>query len=349
MRRCVQSLQAQSIFPRIQVIIADNASTDRSDRLSQELLANWSNGLFIQNGANLGFAAGSNLAVKQAKGKYLFFLNPDVWLEPDCLERLFNAAEKAGAGAAGALVLDYDNDNIQTRGGVAFDFCGYPVIPKRNQVPKILFASCGFFFIRAELFRRLGGFEDQFFLYGEETDLSWRVWVSGNSIIHAPLARIHHRGEASINPKGGTRIIEFRTSETKRYYANRNHLIVLLKNAQHILLLMLLPCLILMFLESFAAVILLRRWSFFRETFWASLVGCWQLRKHVLSERRQIHGFRTRSDFQMLRFLTWRFGRWPEVRKVFRKGIPIVETHPRQSSEASISANRSDARTSCGK
>jgi GT2 family glycosyltransferase len=332
MRRCLESLQAQTLFAQIQVIVADNASTDGSDRLSEKLLAGWSNALFIQNGTNVGFAAGSNLAVKQATGKYLFFLNPDVWLEPDCVEQLYRATESAQAGAAGLLMLDYDSDNLQTRGGVAFDFCGYAVIPKRGRVPEILFAACGFYFIRAELFRRLGGFEDQYFLYGEETDLSWRVWICGEKIIHAPAARVHHRGEASINPRGGTRIVEFRTSDMKRFYANRNHLITLLKNAEHLLLLMVVPYVALQFAESLVGMIVLRRWSFFRTSFLAAVAGCWKLREHMKAERQRIRSFRKRSDFWMLRFLTWRFGRWPEVRKIFTMGLPVVDSRERQRS-----------------
>src|SRR5688572_25455803 len=118
MHRCLESLRTQTIFQQIEVLIADNASTDGSDKLAAELIASWPNGRFIQNGANIGFGAGSNRAVERAKGKYLFFLNADVWLESDCLEKVYRATEQAQVGATGLLVMDYDDDTVQARGGV---------------------------------------------------------------------------------------------------------------------------------------------------------------------------------------------------------------------------------------
>ena len=325
MSRCLESLVAQTIFAHTQVVIADNASTDGSDGLSQQLIAKWENALFVQNGCNPGFGAGSNRAVKLATGKYLFFLNPDVWLEPDCLERLYTSAEENGGAVAGAVVLEYDDDTLQSRSGIGFDICGYAVTPPEDQIPEILFVGCGFYFIRKELFERIGGYDEAFFLYGEELDLSWRVWAAGERIFHVPTAKIHHRGAAAVNPKGGTKVVEIRTSESKRFYANRNHLLTLLKDAQHALLLLLVPALILQFAEGLAGMVLSRRWSFFSRTFLAVVADCWRLRAHVLAERRRIRSLRRRSDFWMLRFFTWRFNRWRDWRIMLRLGLPVVD------------------------
>lgn len=325
MHRCLESIQAQTLFARVELLVADNASTDGSDALAEELIKGWPNAVFIQNGANIGFGAGSNLAVQRAKGKYLFFLNPDVWLEADCLEQLYSVTEKTAAGAAGLLVMDYDDDNVQSRGGSAYDISGYSVIPSRGVIPRILFAACGFYFIRTELFRKIGGFDPEFFLYGEEVDLSWRVWITGETILHVPQSRMHHRGAALANPKGGTKIIENRTSEAKRFYANRNHLITLCKDCQAFLLLLILPCLVLLLLEGIVGIVLLRRLSFFTESFSHPLADCWRLRHHIRAERRKIAVFRKRSDFYMLRFLTWRLSRWQEVLRMLKLGLPIVE------------------------
>jgi N-acetylglucosaminyl-diphospho-decaprenol L-rhamnosyltransferase len=325
MHRCLESLRSQTIFDQIEVLVADNASTDGSDTLSQELLAGWPNGYFIQNGENIGFGAGSNRAVARAKGKHLFFLNPDVWLEPDCLEKLYDGTEAAGAGAAGLLVMDYDDNSIQSRGGVGFDWLGIAIPPRRGRVPYTLFAACGFYFIRTDLFRRIGGYENHFFLYGEEADLSWRVWIAGERIIHVPEARMHHRGAALANPKGGTKIVEVRTSELKRFYANRNDLIIILKNCQHILLILALPYCLWMTAESLAGALLIRRLSFFRKACLAALADCWRLRGYIVEQRRQIKAIRKRSDFWMLRFFSPRFSRWEDIARIFRLGLPKVD------------------------
>ena len=108
MPRCFESLAAQTIFSRMQVIFADNTSSDGSDQLAQELMAGWPNAVFLQTGENLGFGRACNRPVKQARGKYFPLLNPDVWLERDCLEQL--------VAAVGPLALNYDDDSFQSSG-----------------------------------------------------------------------------------------------------------------------------------------------------------------------------------------------------------------------------------------
>ncbi len=324
MQRCLESIQAQTIFDRVQLIVADNLSTDGSAQMAQDLTRGWTNAIHLQNGFNAGFGGGINLAVPQAAGRYILVLNPDVWLEPRCLEELYLAAEAARAGGAVALILDYENDAVQSRGGMGFDFTGQGVEPPPGVVPERLLMGNGFAFIRRDLFTRLGGYDDCFFLYGEELDIGWRIWLAGEQIVFAPKARIHHRGAVSVNPKGGTKMVEIRTSDSKRFYANRNHLLCYLKNARHVLLLLLVPCLMLFLLESALGAVLTGRWSFFQRSFWDPIRDCWRLRGHIRAKRQQVAGFRQRGDFWMLRFLTWRFSRWDNYKTFFRLGLPKI-------------------------
>jgi N-acetylglucosaminyl-diphospho-decaprenol L-rhamnosyltransferase len=325
MTRCLESLRDQTVFGQLQVIVADNASSDGSDQLAERLLSDWRNGLFVQNGANLGFGAGSNRAVENAQGKYLFFLNPDVWLEKDCLEKLLAEAERTQIKAAGLVVLDYDDDTLQTRGATGFDILGQLVPARTGQVPSRLFAACGFYFIERETFNLLGKFDENFFLYGEENDLSWRIWISGGDIIHVPAARMHHRGAALANPRGGTKIVEVRTNELKRFYANRNNLLVLLKNCQHLLLGLAFFNVCWLMVEGLAGCILLRRPSFLRHSCLAPIADCWRLRRHIFRERRKMAALRRRSDFWMLRFLSHRFSRGEDIRRILKLGLPKVD------------------------
>lgn len=239
MERCLASLQAQTWFEHIEVIIADNHSTDGSDDLCERLLEGWSNGRFIQNGANLGFCEGNNRGAALARGKFLFFLNNDTWLERDCLEMLMREVDRCHALAATPAMLDYDNDSPQSYGGAGFDCFGFLSIDRPVPGTRDIFVCGGCcFLIRHDLFEKLGRFDTVFFMYADEYDLSWRVWVSGARAILVPAARLHHRGAANVNPKGGGAVVEIVTTEFKRYYSNRNNLLVLLKNAEHLLLLL---------------------------------------------------------------------------------------------------------------
>src|SRR5476651_1699923 len=112
--RCLESLREQTIYDRIEVIFADNISRDGSDLQAQELMKDWPHGVFVQTGANLGFGGGANCGAAIARGKFLFFLNPDVWIERDCLERLVNAADKNHLGVAAPAVMNYNDDSLQS-------------------------------------------------------------------------------------------------------------------------------------------------------------------------------------------------------------------------------------------
>ncbi|MCI0747651.1 MAG: glycosyltransferase family 2 protein [Verrucomicrobia subdivision 3 bacterium] len=322
--RCIESLTQQTIFDRIQIIIADNASADGSDKLFEELISGWKNAIFVQNGGNIGFAAGNNRGAHRASGRYLFFLNPDLWLEPDCVEQLYRTAEENKVAAAGPYVMDYDDDAYQSFGAVGFDVCSLGVPVKPGHTPRELFMTVGFVFIRRDVFERLGSFNEQFFLYGEESDLSWKIWISGERLIPGPKGRVHHRGAVSVNPKGGTQMVEIRTSDLKRSQSNLNNVLVLLYHAQHILLLLLFPLLLLLLVESLMGMVLARRWSFLRATYLGVLLQLWRLRSHIAERRRFVHSLRRRGDFWMLRFFTWRLAHWEDFKRVLKLGLPKI-------------------------
>lgn len=325
MQRCLESLRAQTIFDRVEVLVADNASTDGSDRLAEELLAGWSNGRFIANGGNLGYCEGNNRAIKQARGRWLLILNNDAWLEPSCLEVLVAAVTEHGAAAATPLVLNYDDDTFQSLGARGVDVFGLPSTRLQHaEVREVLMPEGCAYFIAREWFERLGGFDARFYLYSDELDLSFRLWIAGQKAIAVPDARCHHRGAANVNPKGGGTVVEFRTSDSKRFYANRNALLVLLKNGQHVFLLMAGLQAGLLLLEALVGLVLIRRWAFVKRAYGDALAYCWRLRGHVLAERRRLAPLRRRGDWWMLRFVCWRMNRWDEVKRVIRHGPPRV-------------------------
>ena len=322
--RCLESLRRQTIFSQIEIIFTDNASSDDSGEIARTGMAGWPNGTFLQNGANFGFAGGCNRGAAVATGKYLFFLNPDVWLETNCLEELAAAGEKTGAMAVAPMILDYADDTVQWWLDNGFDFCGWPVSARFDRERTTSFSGGTFAFIRTDTFWKLGGYDEEFFMYGEEEDLAWRIWLGGGNVVAAPNARLHHRSEVSVNPKGGEQITEFRTSERKRFYANRNHLLVLLKHSQHILLLTAGAFAGMLFVEGVFWLLLKRRWSLAQATSLEPLRDCWRLRGHVRAKRRQVQGFRRHGDWWMLRFFCCRPGRVGDLKKIFKLGLPKV-------------------------
>ena len=324
--RCFDSLAAQTVFSQLEIIVVDNNSPDGSGRTAAQWVQSLPNGRMLQNQTNLFFCEANNVGAELATGEFLFFLNNDVWLEPDCLEKLYQETKAAQADAATPLVLNYNDNTLQSPGAAGLDLFGLlaPCAPFQNT--REIFCACGCsFLIKAGLFKKIGGYDTELLMYADEMDLSWRVWIAGGRLVGVPAARLHHRGAAAVNPKGETAMVEARTSETKRFLANRNNLLVILKNSGSLLLLLLIPHLLLLLAEAVVSLLLVRRWSFVRKSYFGAVVEAIRMLRHVSDCRRHIQGFRQRSDFWMLRFLKLKPGRWEEVKRLRSGGIPKVD------------------------
>ena len=129
---------------------------------------------------------------------------------------------------------------------------------------------------------------------------------------------------ANVNPKGGGTIVELRTSDSKRFYSNRNSLLVILKNAKNLLLLQAVLLTGMLLAEALFMLVMVRRWSFIRRAYFGAFGDCWRLRHHISAERKRVRQFRKRSDWWMLRFLRLRPNRWDELQRLRHLGIPKV-------------------------
>ncbi len=326
--RCIESLRQQTIPLQMELIIVDNASSDGTDTTAKSLIAGWSRARFISTGGDNGFAVACNRGAEAASGKFVYLLSPDTWLEPDCLEQFVLAVELQGANAAGCTILEYEDNTIQAQGSHGFDIFGFPVSPRQGRVPEPLFCIAGFAFIERTTFLAIGKLDETLFMYGEELDLAWRVWSCGYKMVAAPQARVHHRGAVLVNPAGGTRAVENRTSTQKRFLANRNSLVILAKNGRHLLGLLLVPCSFLILSEFLATLVISRSWSVARMTSLDAFKSAWNLKSHIRAERKVLRGIRKHGDLWMLRFFRFGFGRWGEIEKMLRMGFPrISQSH----------------------
>lgn len=222
--RAVECVSAQT-FRDFEVIVADNGSTDGSaDAL-------WADGLALEVarlGDNLGFAAANNRAAERARGKWLAFLNPDAFAEPDWLAALMAAvARYPGADAFGSTQVDA-NDPARLDGagdgyfpaGLPYrGHFGWPVgaLPGEGEC----FAPCAAAALwRRETFLALGGFDERFFCYGEDVDLGFRLRIAGGRAVQVPAARVLHEGSG----------VTGRRSEFSVYHGHRNRVWTFVKN-----------------------------------------------------------------------------------------------------------------------
>lgn len=154
----------------------------------------------------LGFAAGQNLLAANSACKFFIIINPDCIAFPHSLDRLIHAWDLSSS----------DTGIIEGR--------QWPFAHPKEYDPHTFetpWASGAFALINAEWYRKLGGMDERYFLYHEDVDLSWRMWLNGASVLFCPAAAIIH---FSGGPFYRDDLIENET-----YYGTRNYILILRK------------------------------------------------------------------------------------------------------------------------
>jgi GT2 family glycosyltransferase len=180
-----------------ELVVVDNASTDGTARVAREAAPG---ARVLEQSGNLGFAGGCHVGARASTAALLLFLNPDTRPAPGFLDALREVAGgRPGWGAWQALVTLPGGDRINTTGGVAHFLglgwagrCGEPVESAPAAPEEVPFASGAAMVVRREAWERLGGFDERYFMYVEDVDLSLRMWLSGWGVGVVPSARAEH-------------------------------------------------------------------------------------------------------------------------------------------------------------
>ncbi len=197
---CLDSLAA-SRYESLDVMLVDNGSPDGSgDRLHTR----FPSVDYLQTGVNLGYAGGNNRGMERALDRnadYLLVLNNDTVVDSDCVANLVRASEHTGAPVVAPLILYFDEPNVVWYGGGAFSrmrALGRHV--HENQLADSGQGQCATtfvcgccFLVRADVARRIGGFDESFFAYVEDVELSLRMLNAGVEMLYEPSARVLHR------------------------------------------------------------------------------------------------------------------------------------------------------------
>lgn len=292
--RCLDSMSRQT-YPRIEIIVVDNASSDGG---TAGLATRFPRVSLIQAGENLGYAAGNNLGFAHARGDYIAVLNPDTEAEPDWLAALVRALEgDPAAGLATSKILLFDRrDRINTCGNdvhyTGLAFCRGLERPAAEYTqPEVVPAVSGAAFLaRRSLIERIGGFSERFFTYLEDTDLSWRAALSGFHCVFVPESRVYHHYTVRVGP-------------VKMFYLERNRYLMLLQNCRFPTLLLLLPALLLAECVTwgYAALRGPRHIGAKLRAYW------WVLghRREIAAARRRVQRTRRVSDRAILSRMGW--------------------------------------------
>ncbi len=204
---CLNSL-GRLTYPRYRLLVVDNGSTDAT---LPSLRSQFPHIVCIENGANLGFAAGCNIGIRHAlagEADYIFLLNNDTLVEPDLLDALVAAAQQLPDAGILAPQMRYADKPEQLWFTAsrrhpwtleARDFG--PLGPRRHvqadtpQAVDYIFGTA--MLIPAAALRRVGLFDEAFFMYYEDMDLCLRMQAAGYRLYYVPTARLYHQVAAS--------------------------------------------------------------------------------------------------------------------------------------------------------
>jgi GT2 family glycosyltransferase len=255
LRNCINSIYEQTVDVNFEIIVVDNDSKDGScDMLKQD----FKSVKLIENKQNLGFGKANNVGAKIAAGKYLFFLNSDIILLNNAVKVLFSFLEEhAEAKIAGGALYGADGQPNVSAGNFPsllqeFSLIGFAVLYKRyykkhlssslvksdKEPCTVDYISGADLMIEKKAFDELKGFDEDFFLYYEETEMSFRARKMGWLSYFVPDAKIVHLESASFSSR--SKIPYYRTSRKlffKKCYGNNSlyllKLYVALSNITH--------------------------------------------------------------------------------------------------------------------
>lgn len=235
--RCLDSLNRDPASRRYEIIVVDNASSDGS---VDTLDVAYPGAKLLRNRENVGFGGANNLGAEQARGPILAFLNPDTVVRPGWLQALTAALQEVpGAGLVTAKILLLDDQQRINAAGNDVHLTGLTLcrglsqpFEAYSQPAEVGAVSGAAFAIRRELFLELGGFDETFFTYFEDTDLSLRARLAGYRCLYVPDSVVCHEYRLRFGPH-------------KIYYEERNRYVTLLKLYRWRTLLLLAPLLVL--------------------------------------------------------------------------------------------------------
>lgn len=218
LRQCLASITPEACRFPFEVIVVDNASQDGS---AEMVAREFPRVTLLQPGQNLGFAKGNNLGMSAARGRFLCLINSDVKLLPGCVTRLVEYCDsQAGIGMIAPRILGSDGrlqrsvrgfptlgnmfcralalDTLFPRTGL---FCGYEMTHwDHGRTADVEILSGCFWMVGRAALAQVGGLDENFFMYAEDTDWCLRFHSAGLRLVYLPeVAAIHYGGASSSN------------------------------------------------------------------------------------------------------------------------------------------------------
>jgi GT2 family glycosyltransferase len=217
LEQCLLSVRKAMTGMQAEVFVVDNNSVDSSVEMVRDKFPEV---ILIENSENAGFARANNMAIRRSKGEYVLLLNPDTVVEDDTFEKITGFMDShPDAGALGVKMVDgkgrflpESKRGLPTPAVAFYKIFGlsrlFPRSRKfgqyhlgyldRDKVHEVEILSGAFMLIRREVLDKVGLLDEEFFMYGEDIDLSYRIIKAGYKNYYFPRTRIiHYKGEST--------------------------------------------------------------------------------------------------------------------------------------------------------
>jgi GT2 family glycosyltransferase len=312
LEKCLGSLAGQSL-PSDEVIVIDNGSSDGSVDLVQ---TRFPHVRLLPLSHNAGFSRGNNLGIQRARGEYIVLLNNDAEPDPAWLGQLVAALEaNPDVGFCSSKMMLYDEPGLADACGDFYTIEGVPgkighLEPAdRHNDPREVFGACaGAAIYRRSVLEELGGFDEDFFIVHEDSDLSFRARLLGYKCLYVPTAVVYHHLGATLG----------RQSDTAVFYAQRNMEFVFFKNMPTVLLLKYLLLHVITDMFLFVRYLLHRQGQVFLRAKLDALV----MMPKMLRKRREIQRDRRVSAAEIDRLLLKGY-LWQKLRQGLRRSSRV--------------------------
>ncbi len=209
---CLKSVETAIATMDAEIIVVDNNSEDGSCNMVKELFPNV---VLIENKDNLGFSKGNNIGVSLARGEYLCILNPDTVVAEDTFLQLLSFSERQeNLGIVGCKLINGIGDFLpESKRNVPYVKTSFKKILgnsqgyysnhlNRKDIGKVDILVGAFMFMKKALYETIGGFDEDYFMYGEDIDLSYKVLKAGyHNYYYGATTIIHFKGESTLKDK----------------------------------------------------------------------------------------------------------------------------------------------------
>lgn len=293
---CLEALRAQT-FGDFEIVLVDNGCSGGEAMAASQADPSI---VYIDAGANLGFAAGVNLGARTARGRWLALLNPDAYADPAWLEELVKATKawpSVHAFASRQLMAE-DPGRLDGLGDV-MSIVGFPFRggyrlpdPGDTEVGEVFSACGGAMLVDRALFLDMGGFDERFFCYCEDVDLGYRLRLRGEPTLVIPAAVVRHEGSAST---GGPR------SDFATFHGTRNRFWVFVKDTPPLLFWLTLP----LHLVTTATLFAVHAKHGELASPWKGLMAGFKGIRTALEARREAQKDRKVGSWGIARAMTW--------------------------------------------